>query len=457
MARILVVDDEESMRRILASLLADDGHVIVQAEGVLRAHRLLSQEMFDVVLTDHRMPDGMGLDVIDACRDVSPYLPVIMITSYASVDLAVDAMRRGAFDFIAKPFEPDAVRAAIRRASEHCKIQRENSVLRTEVHRIKSGEDFLGTSAPILSLREQIARVAPTDTSVLILGETGTGKELVSRTIHNKSLRANMAFIAVNCAAMPETLLESLLFGHEKGSFTGANQAKQGLFEAAHGGSLFLDEIGEMPFALQAKLLRFFTNGEVLRVGAHTPRHVDVRLLLATNRNLDEMVKNGEFRQDLYFRIAVVPLTVPPLRERRDDIPGLVDHFLRIVRAELNQPLRTVTPAALAALQEYYFAGNVRELRNLIERAYILGTGDEITLEDLPIPQATIGTRDIPPGESIEGEINLRELIDRTERTIVERTLRECAGNQSEAARRLCLSRSDMNYRVRKYGLLDAR
>ncbi|NUM52721.1 MAG: sigma-54-dependent Fis family transcriptional regulator [Candidatus Hydrogenedentes bacterium] len=446
------------MRRVLALLLAEDGHTIVQAEGAQQALRFLSQEMFDVVLTDHRMPDGKGLDVIDACTDVSPYLPVIMITSFASIDLAVDAMRHGAFDFIAKPFEPDAVRAAVRRAIDHCKVQRENSLLRSEVHRIKSGGDeFLGTSAPIRCLREQIVRVAPTDTTVLILGETGTGKELVSRTIHAMSLRAQMPFIAVNCAAMPESLLESILFGHEKGAFTGANQAKQGLFEAAHGGSLFLDEIGEMPFALQAKLLRFFTNGEVLRVGAHTPRHVDVRLLLATNRNLEDMVKTGGFRQDLYYRIAVVPLTVPPLRDRRDDIPGLVEHFLRIVRTELNLPVRSITPSALAALQAYSFAGNVRELRNLIERAYILGSGDEITLEDLPIPQAAGEDGEAPASEPPEGEINLREYIDRTERTIVERTLRECAGNQSEAARRLCLSRSDMNYRVRKFGLHGVR
>ena len=378
MGRILIVDDERNLRKILVSNLAQDHHVLTEAGGVADARACLAATQFDAVITDQKMTDGQGLEVLASAREVDPALSVIFLTAFATVELAVESMRQGAFDFITKPFQPDVVRATARRACEHTKLLRENDLLKLTVDRLEGSSEILGNSPAILEVRDRIARVAPTNATVLITGETGTGKELVARAIYKSSPRAQKPFIAVNCAAFTETLLESELFGHERGAFTGADRMRQGLFEAAHEGTLFLDEAGEMSPATQAKFLRVLTDGKVVRIGSNKPRDVDVRVLVATHRNLEDMVRQGTFRQDLYYRLAVVPIALPPLRSRREDIPGLCDFFCRRVSSELKVPLRQIGPRACEKLSRYDFPGNIRELRNLIERALILSSGTEI-------------------------------------------------------------------------------
>ncbi|MCC6487074.1 MAG: sigma-54-dependent Fis family transcriptional regulator [Candidatus Hydrogenedentes bacterium] len=466
MNRILVVEDEAGMRRILTVLFEKDGHEVLEAATVKEGLAVLTAQPLDLVITDQRLPDGDGLSLLAAAKDADPTLPVIMITAYATIELAVTAMREGAFDFITKPFNPDTVRAAVARACGHAALLRENERLRDEVERLAEDTELLGDSPAMREVREFILRAAPTNATVLIRGETGTGKELVARAIHNRSQRCNHPFVAVNCAAMPEDLLESQLFGHERGSFTGADQARQGLFEAAHKGTLFLDEAGEMSLGLQAKLLRVLTNGEILRVGSTTPRNVDVRIIAATHRDLETRVKDGQFREDLYFRLAVVPLTIPPLRDRSGDIPVLVEHFLGKVAKDLKVTRRTIAPEAVDALGAYSFPGNVRELRNLIERAYILGRGSELGASDFPAtgmmgPALSAFDRVKGPCTvedviaALPGELNVREVLDRLERDLLIRALDASGGAQAEAARKLGLTRSDMTYKVRKYDIRD--
>ena len=459
MARILVVDDEASMRRVLAVLLGEGGHTVVEAGGLKEALAALESSPLDLVITDQRMDDGTGLDVLAACAESDPVMPVVLLTAYATVELAVDAMRAGAFDFIAKPFRPEVVRAVVKRAVEHVELVRENELLKDEIRRLGASDEILGHSPSVQEIHRKIVRVAPTNATVLITGETGTGKELVARALHRGSPRAGNAFVAINCAAIPESLLESELFGHEKGSFTGADRARQGLFEAAHQGTLFLDEAGEMPLALQAKLLRVLTDSQILRVGARTPRTVDVRIVAATHRDLQQRVREGLFREDLYYRLAVVPIEVPPLRERRDDIPLLVEYFLGRVARDLNTRARAIEPAALAKLVRYEFPGNVRELRNLIERACILATGDRIRADDF-----LLGTGDAAAEpeaarawlESLPERIDLRATLEEIERELILRALQSAEGVQAEAARQLGVSRSDLAYKMRKYSI-DAR
>src|SRR5579863_7513259 len=377
MGRILLVDDEPSMRRILASNLRQDQHEIFEAEGVQDAQYSLAANDFDVVVTDQKMPDGEGSAVMASAQEVDLSISVIFLTAVASIELAVDSMRHGAFDFLTKPFQPEVVRAAVRRACERTRLLRENVLLKDRVVHLEGASELYGESDLIRDVRDRIARVAPTPATVLITGETGTGKELVARAIHRNSARSSKPFVAVNCAAFTETLLESELFGHEKGAFTGADRSRQGLFEAAHEGTLFLDEVAEMSPAAQAKLLRVVTDGQVLRVGSTRPRRVDVRVLVATHRNLEQRVKEGLFREDLFYRLAVVPIHLPPLRDRRDDIRGLSDMFCHHVALELKMPRRRLTPLALEKLRLYRFPGNLRELRNMIERAYILSSNSE--------------------------------------------------------------------------------
>ena len=466
MPRILIVDDEENMRRILSVLLKESGCEILEASCVREALAVLGRQPLDVVVTDQKLPDGDGLSVLAACRESDPTLPVVMLTAFASVQLAVDAMRAGAFDFITKPFMPEVVRAALRRACERAELLRENERLKVEVRRLGRLGEILGESSAIRHVRETIARAAPSNVTVLITGETGTGKELVARAIHDRSLRAEGTFVAVNCASFPETLLESELFGHERGAFTGADRARQGLFETAHRGTLFLDEAAEMSPSLQAKLLRVLNDGQILRVGASVPRTVDVRIVAATHRDLESRVREGLFREDLYFRIAVVPLAIPPLRERIDDLPLLLDHFLRQVALELGVSPRAASPGVLARLKVYRFPGNVRELRNLVERAYILSRGETFGPEDFPVGDGQLSAR--PQAEPVGGpealkswidslpaKLDLRATVESVEHEMLVRALRAAGGVQAEAARNLGISRSDMAYKVRKYGLVE--
>ena len=434
MARILIVDDEENMRRILAVILREDGNTVAEAAGVNEALQAIATATFDLVLTDQKMPDGDGLAIIRSCQEADPLLPVVMLTAFATVELAVEAMRQGAFDFLSKPFAPDVVKAVARRACERTALLRENARLKEEVSRLSFANDIIGESPAMHALRQQITRVAPTNATVLIAGETGTGKELVARAIHKHSPRAHQPFVAVNCAAFQETLLESELFGHERGAFTGADRARQGLFEAAHRGTLFLDELGEMSLSLQAKLLRVLMDGQILRVGSTTPRQVDVRVIAATHRDLQVLMREGQFRDDLYYRLAVVPLTIPPLRERLQDLPLLIEFLSQQVAKELKLPARKITSAALAKLQHYHFPGNVRELRNLLERAFILAQGNDIGPTDFLLLSEANHTLPAPTSElrdpfqlwldSLPTEVNLRETLEKTECELLARALR---------------------------------
>ncbi len=464
MARILLVDDEDNMRRILSVILREEGHTVTEAAGVQETLQQIARATFDLVLTDQKMPDGEGLAIIRACREADPLLPIVMLTAFATVDLAVEAMRQGAFDFLSKPFTPDVVKAIVHRATQHTALLRENARLKEEVSRLSVADDIIGESLAMESMRQQIARVAPTNATVLITGETGTGKELVARAIHKQSPRAGQPFVAVNCAAFQETLLESELFGHERGAFTGADRARQGLFEAAHRGTLFLDELGEMSLPLQAKLLRVLMDGQILRVGSATPRQVDVRVIAATHRDLFELMHAGSFREDLYYRLAVVPITLPPLRDRLEDLPILVEFLSRQVARELKLIARPVSASALAKLGQYAFPGNVRELRNLLERAFILAQGNEIGPADFVLRSAdprhsaqphTTATQDPFQAwlDSLPTDTNLRETLEKAESALLVRALQAAHGVQAEAARHLGITRSDIGYKLRKYGL----
>lgn len=459
MSRLLIVDDEPNLRRVLSSDLKLDGHHVEEAGGVISALSLLAEHDYDAVITDQKMPDGDGLKVLAAAHASDPSVAVIFLTAVPTIELAVESMRRGAFDFITKPFNPEVVRATVRRACERTSLLRENLLLKSAVGSLQGEDTLYGNSPGIKHVREQIARVAPTDATVLIIGETGTGKELVARAIHRNSRRSQKPLVAVNCAAFTETLLESELFGHERGAFTGADRARQGLFEAAHGGTLFLDEAGEMSAAAQAKLLRVLVDGQVLRIGSTQPRTVDVRVLVATHRNLEERVQQGAFRQDLYYRLAVVPIRIPPLRERKEDIPGLCEMLSRQIAKDLKVCPKRISPEALQEVTRYDFPGNIRELRNLLERAHILGSATEITAEELPI-RATVGGAASPQSVDLREwirmlplTINLHDTLTEFEKSLIERAMEEAKGVQAEAARMLGLSRSDMGYKVTKYAI----
>jgi DNA-binding NtrC family response regulator len=462
MGRILLVDDEPNMRRILASNLRQDQHQVWEANGIEEARRDLAANDFDVVVTDQKMPDGDGLAVLALAHETDATLPVILLTAVASIELAVESMRKGAFDFLTKPFQPDVVRATVRRACERTRLVRENMLLKDTVVRLEGTSDIYGDSPAMRDVRERISRVAPTHATVLITGETGAGKEVVARAIHRSSSRASKPFVAVNCAAFTESLLESELFGHEKGAFTGADRQRKGLFEAAHEGTLFLDEAGEMSSAAQAKLLRILTDGQLMRVGSTRARRVDVRVLVATHRNLEQRVKDGLFREDLFYRLAVVPIHLPPLRERQEDIAGLSDIFCHEVATELKMAPRALTTEALERLEQYRFPGNLRELRNLIERAYILSRNPQIEAQDLPIEQkearkdADGGARPREVSIPLPNSFDLTNVLERTEKELIIKTLTSTKGAQAEAARRMGLSRSALAYKLSKYGIRSA-
>jgi two-component system, NtrC family, response regulator HydG len=464
MGKILVVDDEPHLRRILISNLKR--HEVIEAASVQDARRALTEYNFDAVITDQKMGDGEGLDLLAAAREADATLSVVFLTAFATIELAVESMRRGAFDFITKPFVPEVLIASAERAMEHTRLVRENGRLRDTVVRLEGSSEITGCSASIRELQAKIARVAPTNATVLITGETGTGKELVARAIHRGSTRAARPLVAVNCAAFTETLLESELFGHERGAFTGADRTREGLFEAAHEGTLFLDEAAEMSLPAQAKLLRVLTDGLVTRLGSTKARRTDVRLLVATHRDLKQRVEEGRFRQDLYYRLAVVPLMVPPLRDHHEDIPELCDLFLRQIAQDLKTRPRRISADAMRALLSYDFPGNIRELRNLIERACILSSEEEITLETLPVPGARKSdganhrNYPAPTAEQFAAMMpethDLREFLASFEKAVIQRALKMTGGAQAEVARRLGLSRSDLSYKLGKHRIKSA-
>ena len=447
MARVLVIEDEPNMRKLISLHLRAEGHALVAVGMVREGLAALETQDFDVILTDQKLPDGEGLEILDALSQGESATAVVVLTAFGTVELAVETMRKGAFDFLTKPFAADNLRTVIARAVQHTLLKRENRLLRNAVDTLEGESEIYGKSDPIKRVKELIRRVGPTDATVLITGETGTGKELVARAIHKTSARAAKPLISVNCAAFPETLLESELFGHERGSFTGADRVRHGLFETAHLGTLFLDEAGEMSPAAQAKLLRVLAEGKITRVGSTISRDVDVRVLVATHRELLKEVEKGRFRQDLYYRLAIVPIAVPPLRERMEDIPALAHHLLQQISGDLKIPPRKLHPEALEQLQNYSFPGNIRELRNLLERACILTSNSEITSIDLPVASVTFTSHTFP------SDFNLRKALADWEREAIVQMLGKTQGAKAEAARRLGLSKSDITYKLAKYGI----
>ena len=447
MVRVLVVEDEPNMRKLISLHLRADGHSLVPVGTVRDGLAALETQDFDVILIDQKLPDGAGIEILESLSQGGSATSVIVLTAFGTVELAVETMRKGAFDFLTKPFAADNLKAVVTRAARHTLLRRENMLLRNAVGTLEGDAEICGGGEKVTRLKALIRRVGPTEATVLITGETGTGKELVARALHKMSARAAKPLISVNCAAFSETLLESELFGHEKGSFTGADRVRYGLFETAHQGTLFLDEAGEMSPAAQAKLLRVLAEGKITRVGSTVSRDVDVRVLVATHRNLLKEVERGRFRQDLYYRLAIVPIEVPPLRERSEDVPLLADYLLQQVGSDLKMPTRRLHADALAELLNYSFPGNIRELRNLLERACILTSGSEITSFDLPAI-AKVASSPVFPDE-----FNLRTLLADWEREAIVQTLGKTKGGKAEAARRLGLSKSDITYKLAKYGI----
>jgi DNA-binding NtrC family response regulator len=450
-ANLLFVEDDPLIRRSLAGSLRAAGHRVVEAESVAAARRPLAAQTFDVVLVDYRLPDGTGFDVMAAVEEARPGTPVLMLTAHASVDHAVDAMRRGAFNYLQKPVDPDALVVQVEKATETAELRAENLRLRRVSTASGPGADaFLGTSRAAEAVREQIRRVGASPARAALLeGESGTGKGLVARALHEESPRAPKPFVSITCSAMPEALLESELFGHEAGAFTDARKRKMGLLEAAEGGTLFLDEIGDMASPLQAKLLGVLEDRRFRRVGGLEETGVDVRVVSATHRDLRALVSEGKFREDLLYRLRVVPIRIPPLRERPEDVPLLAAHFVAQLGRDMGRSGVRIGDAALAALRSRSWPGNVRELRNAVERAVILASSDELRPADFPEDapaRGGAGSRFALPPQGLRVE----ELVDDLVRQAIDRA----EGNQSAAARLVGLSRDQLRYRLQRLGLL---
>jgi two-component system response regulator PilR (NtrC family) len=455
MASILVVDDERSMRDFLRIALQRAGHRVELADSPAAAQKQLGAAEPDVVITDLKMQDGAssGLDVLDATKRAHPHTQVIVVTAFATPETAIAAMKRGAYDYLTKPFKVDEINVVVERALEKRSLLRDNIELRAELERRFRLDRIVGKSEAMQRVFELVRKVAPAKTSVLLSGESGTGKELVARALHHLSPRAEAPFIAVNCGAIPESLLESELFGHLKGAFTGAVADRPGLFAAAHNGTLFLDEIGELGAQMQVKLLRVLQERKVKRVGATVEEEFEVRVVAATNRDLEAEVERGAFRRDLYYRLNVIQLHLPPLRQRREDIPLLVDHFLRKHAASLGRTFGGVEPEAMAALCDYDYPGNVRELENLVERAATLESGERITRAALPdlTPRRRpepASADDLPP----EG-VDLERMVGDFERGLIDRALARTQGVRKEAAKLLGISFRSLRYRLAKLGV----
>jgi DNA-binding NtrC family response regulator len=446
MPDILVVDDEGSARTTLALLLRKRGHRVQEAAGVSEAIKALAGEAFDLVVTDLRMPDGSGLDVLRAVKAQGHDADVILLTAYAGWESAKEAMQLGAFDYFEKGREPAELFLRIDRALADKALRRENENLRAQISDRYALPGIIARSPEIRRVLDLVARVAPTDATVLIEGESGTGKELIAKAIHHASPRARQPFVAVNCGALPETLLESELFGHVKGAFTGASIGKKGLFEEAHRGTLFLDEIGEMTPGLQVKLLRALQDGEIRPVGSTQSITVDARVLAATNRDLEQMMRQGGFREDLYYRLNVIALRLPPLRERREDIPALAEHFLLRFAARQERVLR-LGPDALDRLLAYAWHGNIRELENAMERAAILSRGDTVGADDLPPHVAACLDLGAPP--LLPRQMSLAD----AERVCILQTLERCGWNHSRAAEALGIGRTTLWRKCKEYGI----
>jgi DNA-binding NtrC family response regulator len=437
--RLLIVDDEAIVRDSLGKWFREEGYEVATAESASEALTRLAENHWELALLDIKMPGTDGIELQRRLRQIDPDLVVIMMTGYASVETAVEALKNGAYDYVTKPFDPDDIANVVRNALAHCRTRKENVRLRETVAEVARPEELTGQSAAMQRVFEAVETVGPTDATVLITGESGTGKELVARAIHAASPRRYNPLVVIHCGALTETLLESELFGHEKGAFTGAQYRKKGKFEVAEGGSVFLDEIGDISLKTQTDLLRVLQEREITRVGSNQPIKVDFRCIAATNKNLEKLIEEGAFRPDLYYRLNVFHIEIPPLRERRDDIPPLVDHFVRKFSLAMNKRISRVAPDAMALLQQYDWPGNVRELENAVERAMVVAQEPELRAEDF-----TLKLRTQEPGP---------RTIEEVERVHILKVLEECAGNQTRAAEVLDIDRVTLYNKLKKYGL----
>jgi len=448
--RVLVIDDESAIRDSLKMTLEYEGYDVIGAATGQEGLALAERDAPDLVLLDVKMPGMDGIEVLDRLRAMNESLPVIVVSGHGSISTAVEATKKGAFDFIEKPFASDRVLVSLRNALDHRQLRDENRSLKKAV---EVRHQMIGDSQALKQVMAAVARAAPTNATVLIQGESGVGKELVARLIHRNSLRSRERFVQVNCAAIPEELIESELFGHEKGSFTGATEKQLGKFEQADRGTIFLDEVGDMSAKTQAKVLRVLQEGEVERLGSARTIKVDVRVIAATNKNLEEEIEAGRFREDLYFRLAVIPIHVPPLRERPEDIPQLVRHYIDYFSRENNTRAKRITPAALEGLQRYRWKGNVRELRNTVERLIIMTSGDTIDITDLPAVLRSSGANHAKAGADAD-QIKagtLREFKDNAERAFLVAKLRENGWNISKTAEVIDTPRSNLYKKLEQY------
>lgn len=453
MEKILVVEDKESMAQMLKKTLELEGYEVIIARDGAEGIKRIRDSKVDAVLTDLKLPKKDGLEVLKVSKEENPLIPVIVMTAFGSIETAVTAMKLGAYDFITKPLDTDHLLMLIKRSLENQRLITENMLLKDKLSHQLGMPTIIGQSPLMLEVAGNIQKVAPTKTSVLLLGESGTGKELFARAIHFLSPRKERPFIPINCAAIPRELLESELFGHEKGSFTGAGDRKLGKFELADKGTIFLDEIGEMDMSLQSKLLRTLQEGEIERVGGTKPIKVDVRIVTATNKNLEAAVTDGSFREDLYYRLSVFPITIPPLREKKEDIPALVEHFISKYSAEMKTSQKNITSDAMDVLKNYSWKGNVRELENVIERALILCDGDTITQEHLLRLSPSVSPKSIHQDIPLNGTLDeaASAALRIAESLRIKKALENTHGNKSRAAELLKVSYKTLLTKIKEY------
>jgi len=447
--KILVVDDENAHRQMIETVLTGEGYAIYHAEDGLAAVEAVEQRFYDLILMDIHMSRMDGIEALKRIMEISPNIPIVIMTAYASIDTAIDALKSGAHDYLIKPLDIEEVKILIKKALHHHRVEQENRFLKERLDDHLNFQNIIGQSRPMRKLFETISLVAPSDATALITGESGTGKELIANAIHENSPRSSQPFIKVNCAALPETLLESELFGHERGAFTGAVAKKRGRFQMADKASIFLDEIGEMPLTTQVKILRVIQEKEFEPVGSSQTLKVDIRVVAATNKDLEAEIASGRFREDLFYRLNVVTLHVPPLRTRREDIPLLADFFLKRYAEKNRRLIKGFSPRAVDLLMRYSWPGNVRELENVVERAVILAREDTITPVEFP---ATIRALDIDETDP-DFELTPGSSLKDMERRMIIRTLEETGGNRTQAAEILGISRRTIQLKLKEYGI----
>jgi two-component system response regulator AtoC len=449
--RILLIDDEENFRHMLSVILKKRGYEVDTASNGADGLKKVDTGSFDTVLCDIRMPEMDGLEFLQEAQKGGCESTIIMMSAYGTLDTAIEAMKLGAYDYISKPFKPDEIILTLKKAEERERLRRENLFLKREVQKEYSFENIISKNQRMRQIFDTIEKVAKYKSTILITGESGTGKELVAKAIHFNSDRADNPFIPVNCGAIPENLLESELFGHTKGSFTNAVRTKKGLFEEADGGTIFLDEIGELPLQLQVKLLRVLQDGEIRRIGDSRAIIIDVRIIAATVKDLDKEVRENKFRDDLFYRLNVLPIKIPPLKERKEDVPLLVDHFIHKYSRELGKPIEEITPEALNCLLSYNWNGNVRELENVIERAIVLTDSSQIQVENLPVEIQN------PVEESrislLNDELSIKKASRYLEIDLIRKALQKTNGNHTHAAKLLEISHRALLYKIKEYGI----